>query len=91
MIQLWRLVLVLIAVAVASSPAIGVEIDQPITPVDCLGPDDPFCAGTHSGGGGYSCTVTTTCFDGSISCTGTRSCKRTVYSVTCDGHTTTCT
>lgn len=40
--------------------------------------------------GGYSCTVTTNCIGGSVSCTGTSSCSRTDSSVTCDGHTTNC-
>lgn len=39
--------------------------------------------------GGYSCTVTTNCANGSISCTGTK-CSRTSISVTCDGNTTYC-
>jgi hypothetical protein len=38
----------------------------------------------------YSCTVTTNCLGGSISCTGDVTCERTPTSVTCDGHTTNC-
>jgi hypothetical protein len=40
--------------------------------------------------GGYSCTVTTNCIGGSISCTGNSSCSRTSTSVTCDEKTTYC-
>jgi len=38
----------------------------------------------------YSCTVTTSCPGGSISCTGDVKCSRTATSVTCDGNTTNC-
>lgn len=45
---------------------------------------------SSGGGEGYSCTVTTACDNGSISCTGSSSCSRTTTSVKCDGHTTRC-
>jgi len=47
-------------------------------------------------GSGYSCTVTTNCYNhsgqvgGSVSCTGTRECKRGSSFVQCDGIPTYC-
>jgi hypothetical protein len=55
-----------------------------------LGVELTLFEATFANEGGYSCTVTTQCVGGSISCTGTESCSRTTVSVTCDGHTTNC-
>jgi hypothetical protein len=44
-----------------------------------------------NGESGASCTVTTNCSHGSVSCTSpNNNCSRDVYGVTCDGVTTYC-
>lgn len=46
--------------------------------------------------GGYSCTVTTNCFNiggkvsGTVGCTGTKKCERGTGYVECDGKRTSC-
>jgi len=42
------------------------------------------------GEGGYSCSVTTNCMSGSVSCTGVVSCERSPSWVKCDGKKTYC-
>ena len=66
------------------------------SPSDCLGPADPFCAssGTGGSGGTSSCTATSKCYSGgmevgSVSCTG-KTCSRGTGWVKCDGNTTYC-
>ena len=96
-----RLLLFVVITAVTAgfyspSEARALDPQQQEVPSDCLGPADPFCAssGTGGSGGGSTCTVTSRCYTagievGSVSCTGT-SCSRGQGWVKCNGNTTYC-